>query len=162
MAKSEDRVLRDALVEFLRGASAHADFETVVKGFPAELRGKKPKGSEHSAWQLVEHIRLALDDLYAFSTNPEYTAMKWPDDYWPEEAAPPSEAAWSASVRAVKRGLEEFEKLIGDAKTNFSATIPWGEGQTILREVLLAGQHTSYHVGQLVSLRRELGAWKGK
>jgi hypothetical protein len=159
MAKSEDRVLRDTLVEFLRGASAHADLESVVKDFPAELRGKKPKGAEHSAWQVVEHIRIALDDLYEFSTNPNYVAQKWPDDYWPKEAAPPNEAAWNASVRAVKKGMAEFEKLIGDAKTNFSATIPWGDGQTILREVLLAGQHTSYHLGELVLLRRELGAW---
>jgi hypothetical protein len=160
MAKSEDRVLRENLVEFLRGASAHADFDSVVKDFPAELRGKKPKGAGHSAWQLVEHIRIALDDLYEFSVNPKYTAMKWPDDYWPKEAAPPSDAAWDASVRAVKKGFAEFEKLIGDENTNFSATIPWGEGQTILREVLLAGQHTSYHLGQLVLLRRELGAWQ--
>ncbi|HTW46560.1 MAG TPA: DinB family protein [Acidobacteriaceae bacterium] len=162
MAKSEDRVLRENLVEFLRGASAHVDFESVVKGFPAELRGKKPKGAEHSAWQLLEHIRLALDDLYDFSTNSKYVAQKWPDDYWPKEAAPPSDAAWNASVRAVRKGLAEFEKLIADVHTNFSATIPWGEGQTILREVLLAGQHTSYHVGQLVSLRKELGAWKDR
>jgi hypothetical protein len=160
MAKSEDRVLRDTLVEFLRGASAHADFDSVVNGFPAELRGKKPTGAEHSAWQLLEHTRIALHDLYDFSTNPNYTAQKWPDDYWPKEASPPSEAAWDATARAVKKDLAAFEKLIGDPKTNFSATIPWGEGQTILREVLLAGQHTSYHLGQLVSLRRELGAWK--
>jgi hypothetical protein len=159
MAESEDRVLRDTLVEFLRGASAHADFDSVVKDFPAELRGKRPKGAEHSAWQLLEHIRVALHDLYDFSTNSKYVSMKWPDDYWPKEAAPPSEGAWSTSVRAVKKEFAAFEKLIGDAKTNFSAKISWGEGQTILREVLLAGQHTSYHLGQLVLLRRELGAW---
>jgi hypothetical protein len=159
MAKSEDRVLRDTLVEFLRGASAHVDFDSVVKDFPAELRGRKPKSAQHSAWQVVEHIRIALDDLYDFSTNSNYTAMKWPDAYWPKEAAPPSEDAWNASVRAVKKGMAEFEKLIGDPKTNFSSTIPWGDGQTILREVLLAGQHTSYHLGELVLLRRELGAW---
>jgi hypothetical protein len=159
MVKSEDRVLRDTLVEFLRGASAHADFDSVVKDFPAELRGKRPKGAEHSAWQVLEHLRLALHDLYDFSVNPRYEAMKWPDDYWPKEAAPPSEDAWNASVHAVKKDVAAFEKLIGDPNTNFSATIPWGEGQTILREVLLAGQHTSYHLGELVLLRRELGAW---
>jgi hypothetical protein len=158
MAHSEDRVLRDTLVEFLRGASAHADFDSVVEGIPAEQRGSKPEGAEHSAWQLLEHMRLALHDLYDFSTNPKYTAMKWPDEYWPKEAAPPSDEAWKASVRGVKKDIAAFEKLIGDPNTNFSATIPWGEGQTILREVLLAGQHTSYHLGQLVLLRRELGA----
>jgi uncharacterized damage-inducible protein DinB len=161
MAQSEDRVLRDTLVEFLGGASAHASLDSVVKDFPAELRGRKPHGAEHSAWQVLEHIRLALHDIYDFSTNSEYVALKWPDDYWPKEAAPPSDDAWHTSVRAVKKDIAAFEKLIGDPNTNFSAAIPWGEGQTILREVLLAGQHTSYHLGQLVSLRRELGAWPG-
>jgi len=86
--------------------------------------------------------------------------MKWPDDYWPKEAAPPDDAAWDKSVRAVKKDMADFEKLVGDPESNLYAEIPWGEGQTILREVLLAGQHTSYHLGQLVVLRRELGAWK--
>ncbi len=160
MANTEDRALRAQLVEFLRGGSAHADFTSVVDGFPKEVHGVKPKGSPYTAWQLLEHIRIALDDLYDFSTNSHYAQPDWPADYWPKEEAPPSSAAWEASVRAVKNGLADFEKLIGDPDTNFHATIPWGSGQTILREVLLAGQHTSYHLGQLVLLRRELGAWK--
>ena len=85
----------------------------------------------------------------------------WPADYWPKEEAPPSDGAWDDSVRAVKKELADFEQLIGEPQTNLYATIPWGQGQTMLREVLLAGQHTSYHLGQLVSLRRELGAWEG-
>lgn len=161
MAKTEDRALRDLLVEFLRGGSAHVELKKVIDDFPAELRGKKPKGAEHSAWQLLEHIRIALHDLYDFSTNPNYVTPNWPGDYWPKEAAPPDDDAWKTSVRAVKKDLADFEKLIGEPETNFYATIPWGDGQTILREVLLAGQHTSYHLGQLVSLRRELGAWEG-
>ncbi|HEX4004670.1 MAG TPA: DinB family protein [Acidobacteriaceae bacterium] len=159
MANSEDAALRKQLVEFLGGGSAHATFQKIVEGFPAELRGKKPKGSEHSAWQLLEHIRLALSDLYEFSTNAHYVEKKWPDDYWPKEAAPPDDGAWDVSVKAVKKGMADFEKLVGHPETNLYATIPWGDGQTILREVLLAGQHNSYHLGQLVSLRRELGAW---
>lgn len=160
MAKTEDRALREQLVEFLRGASAHVELKKVIDDFPEELRGKKPKGAPHSAWQLLEHIRIALHDLYDFSTNPNYEAPNWPGDYWPKEAAPADEDAWKTSVRAVKKDLADFEKLIGEPETNLYATIPWGDGQTILREVLLAGQHTSYHVGQLVSLRRELGTWK--
>jgi uncharacterized damage-inducible protein DinB len=160
MANAEDRALRKQLVEFLRGGSAHAELKTVVDDFPAELRGKTLKGMPHSAWQLLEHIRLALHDLLDFSTNSHYEALKWPDDYWPKEAAPPDDAAWEAAVRAVKKDLADFEKLVGDPESNLYAEIPWGEGQTLLREVLLAGQHTSYHVGQLVVLRRELGAWK--
>jgi uncharacterized damage-inducible protein DinB len=160
MANSEDQALRKQLVEFLRGGSAHAELTKVVDRFPEELRGKKPKGAAHSAWQLLEHIRIALHDLYDFSTNSHYLQPQWPEDYWPKEAAPPSRQAWSTALKAVKKDLADFEALIGNPETNLYAAIPWGQGQTILREALLAGQHTSYHVGQLVSLRRELGAWK--
>lgn len=160
MANVDDRALRAQLVEFLRGGSAHAELKAVLDDFPKELRGKKPKGAPHTAWQLLEHIRIALHDLYDFSTNDKYVAPKWPDDYWPKEEAPASNEAWDASVRAVKKDLADFEKLVGAPESNLYATIPWGEGQTLLREVLLAGQHTSYHLGQIVLLRRELGAWK--
>lgn len=160
MADSEDRALRAQLVEFLRGESAHAGLKSVVDDYPAELRGRRPKRSPHSAWQLLEHIRIALHDLLEFSTNSNYLAPKWPDNYWPKEEAPPSNDAWDASVKAVKKDVADFEKLIGNPESNLYATIPWGDGQTLLREVLLAGQHTSYHLGQLVLLRRELGAWK--
>ena len=160
MANSEDHALRELLVEFLRGGSAHAELKSVVDGFPKELYGKKPKGAPHSAWQLLEHIRIALHDLYDFSTNSHYVQPEWPGEYWPKEDAPTGAGAWEKSVRAVKKDLADFEKLVGDPDTNLYATIPWGQGQTILREVLLAGQHTSYHLGQLVSLKKELGAWK--
>ncbi len=160
MAKTEDRVLREQLVKFLPGKEAHAELKAVLDDFPEKLRGVVPKGAEHSAWQQLEHIRLALHDLLDFSTNFKYVGMKWPDDYWPKEAAPSDSGAWDKSVRAVKKDMADFEKLAGDPETNLYATIPWGDGQTILREVLLAGQHTSYHIGQLVLLRRLLGAWK--
>jgi hypothetical protein len=160
MAKTEDRALRDQLVKFLSGGEAHAELKDVLKDFPVAARGAVPKGAEHSAWQELEHIRIALHDLLDFSTNPNYVAMKWPDDYWPKEAAPKDDAAWDASVRAVKKDVADFEKLVGDPESNLYATIPWGDGQTLLREVLIAGQHTSYHLGQIVLLRRLLGAWK--
>jgi len=160
MAKTEDRALREQLVKFLSGGEAHAEFKDVLDDFPAKARGAVPKGAEHSAWQELEHIRLALHDLLDFSTNPSYVAMKWPDDYWPKEAAPRGDAEWDASVRAVKKDMAEFEKLVGDPESNLYATFPWGDGQTLVREVLIAGQHTSYHLGQIVLLRRLLGAWK--
>jgi uncharacterized damage-inducible protein DinB len=160
MSNAEDRALRAQLVEFLRGGSAHAEFKAVLDGFPAEARSVKPKGCPYTAWQLLEHIRIALHDLYDFSTNSQYVTPNWPADYWPKEEAPASDAAWDASVRAVKKELADFEQLIGKPESNLYAAIPWGDGQTLLREVLLAGQHTSYHLGQLVLLRRQLGAWK--
>jgi len=161
MAKTEDRQLREQLVKFLRGGEAHAEFKTVLDDFPVKARGVVPRGAEHSAWQELEHMRIALHDLLDFSTNPNYVAMKWPDDYWPKEAAPVNDDAWDASVRAVKKDVADFEKLVGDPESNLYASFPWGDGQTLLREVLIAGQHTSYHLGQIVLLRRILGTWKG-
>ncbi len=160
MSKTEDGALREQLVKFLRGGEAHAELKTVLDDFPAKMRGVTPKGAPYSAWQLLEHVRLALHDLLDFSTNANYVAPEWPKDYWPKEAAPKDAAAWDRSVRAVKKDIADFEKLVGDPESNLYATIPWGDGQTILREVLLAGQHTSYHLGQIVLLRRLLGAWK--
>lgn len=154
--------LRDQLASLLRGGNAHAGLTAAVKDFPPALYGAKPEGSPHSAWELVEHMRLALHDLLDFSTNPNYEEPNWPDDYWPSTSAPPSEAAWRNSVRALKRDLKEFEALVSNPKSNLYAEIPWAKnGQTLLREVLLAADHTSYHLGELVLLRRILGAWKG-
>lgn len=158
---TDDRILRKQLVEFLRGASAHADFDTAVKDFPEEHYGTKPHGAPYSAWQLLEHIRIALHDILDFSVNPKYVTMKWPEDYWPEEAAPASAKEWKASVKAVKEDLAEFEKMAGDPASNLYAEIPWGDGQNVLREILLAGDHTSYHLGQIVLLRKQLDVWQG-
>lgn len=160
MANADDQALREQLVQFLGGGQAHAELSKVLEDFPAAARGTKPKGAAHTGWQLLEHIRFALEDLLEFSTKPEYVAKEWPEDYWPKEDAPADAAAWTSAVRSVKKTLADFEKLVKNPETNLYATIPWGDGQTILREVLLAGQHTSYHLGQLVSLRRELSAWK--
>lgn len=157
---TEDMLLREQLIESLRGSHAHIDLLGALKDFPEDLHGKKPKGAPHTAWQLLEHIRFTLNDLLIFSTNPDYTAPDWPKDYWPKKDAPNDAAEWKAATNAYKADLEEFEKLIRNPESNLYAKIPWGDGQTLLREVLLAIDHTSYHVGQIISLRKELGAWK--
>jgi DinB superfamily len=157
-----DASLRDHLVELLLGGNAHVDVLTALKGFPPKLYGAKPENSPHSGWELLEHMRISLRDLWDFSTNAEYVEQSWPDDYWPATSEPPSKEAWQSSVRALKEDLEAFRKLIKNPKSNLYAQIPWGKkDQTLLREVLLAADHTSYHTGELVLLRRTLGAWKG-
>jgi DinB superfamily len=160
MADKNDAALRDHLVKLLSEGQAHATFEQAVKGLPVELRGKVPKGAEHSPWQLLEHLRLAQWDILDFSRNPKYKALKWPDDYWPKEKAPADEKAWDKSVRAFKKDLKEMCALVQDEKTDLFAKIPHGDGQTILREALLTADHNAYHVGQLVLVRKLLGAWK--
>jgi hypothetical protein len=157
---AHDASLRQHLLDLLTGSNAHADFEAAVKDLPAALRGKTPKGAEHSPWELVEHLRIAQWDILDFSRNPGYQHLPWPSGYWPESAAPPDEKAWEKSVRAFRKDLKSFCTLVSDPKTDLYAKIPHGDGQTILREALLIADHNAYHIGQLILVRRLLGAWK--
>ena len=155
-----DGAIRKALEQFLAGGQAHASMEDAVRDFPSSLYAAKPAGAPHSAWQLLEHIRLAQHDLLEFCRNPEYKAPKWPEEYWPPSDAPGSPEAWNRSVAELNADLKQFIELIRSPKTDLYSNIPWGDGQNILREVLLAGDHTSYHTGQLLALRKQLGAWE--
>ncbi|MGH9588943.1 MAG: DinB family protein [Terracidiphilus sp.] len=152
--------LRRHLIDLLKGGSAHATFDAAVKNLPPELRGKKPKGAEHSPWQLLEHLRIAQSDILEFSRDPRHQSPDWPSGYWPGKPAPPDHKAWDKSVRAFRRDLKALCELVADESTDLFNRIPHGDGQTILREVLLAADHNAYHVGQLVLVRRLLGAWK--
>jgi hypothetical protein len=156
---TDDSALRQQLSELLRGGSAHADLDTCLEQMPPEHYASKPQGVEYSAWDLLEHLRFSLHDLLVFSTDSHYIAPKWPDDYWPNAGGRASTEQWNESVSAIKADLSEFEALIQNPATNLYAKIPWGEGQTFLREVLLAADHNSYHLGQIVMLRKQLGVW---
>ncbi len=156
MAKTATVSLRKHLENLLRMEGAHIDFQTAVGDFPVALRGVKPLGAPHSAWELLEHMRLAQEDILDFSRNPDYREKKWPDDYWPSAAEPPDEAAWKASVDQFQRDMKEMLKLIADTKLDLLAKIPHGQGQTLLREALLVADHNSYHLGQLMFLRKML------
>lgn len=160
MANQNDAALREHVMNLLKGGHAHATFEQAVKGLPVELRGKVPKGVEHSPWQLLEHLRIAQRDILEFSRDAKHESPPWPEGYWPKEKAPADEKAWDKSVRAFKKDLKEMCALVEDAKTDLFGKIPHGEGQTILREALLVSDHNAYHIGQLVLLRRLLGAWE--
>ena len=138
---------------------AHATFEAAVAGLPAELRGRRPDRFPHSPWELVDHVRRTQADLVDFMTNAAYHAPAWPDDYWPAAPAPPTERAWDESIAAVRHDRARLQELATHAVPELTARIPWGEGQTYLRTILVALDHTSYHVGQLVAVRRLLGAW---
>jgi hypothetical protein len=155
-----DRSLRQHLVALLAGGSAHAKFEDVVKGLPPGLRGKKPARFPHSPWMLLEHLRIAQWDILEFSRNPNHVSPDWPKGHWPVSAAPPTSAAWDKCVRQFRRDLKAMQDLVADPATDLHAPIPWGDGQTILREALLVADHNSYHLGQFVDLRRLLGAWE--
>jgi len=155
-----DQSLRKHLIELLDGGHAHATFDKIVGDFPAELRGEVPQGLPHSAWMLLEHLRITQWDILDFSRNPKYKELKWPEDYWPKEPSPPSADAWNQSIKSFHDDLEAMKKLINDPKTDLFAKIPWGDTQTILREAMLAATHNSHHLGQLIDVRRLLRAWK--
>jgi DinB superfamily len=160
IAMPNDAALRKHLVSLISGSEAHADFKKAVKVLPMELRGKTPDGAEHSPWELLEHLRIAQWDILDFSRNPDYKSLKWPEEYWPNAAAPPDDKAWEQSVQAFLKDQKDLCDLVSDRTTDLFAKIPHGDGQTILREALLAADHSSYHIGQLVLVRRLLGAWK--
>jgi uncharacterized damage-inducible protein DinB len=151
--------LREHLVKLLNWKDAHCGFDKAVDGLSAEMRGVTPTGLPYSAWQLLEHIRIAQRDILDFCRDPDYAEKKWPDDYWPNDPQPPSDAVWDASVAAVRSDRDELSRVAADTEVNLFAPVPAGDGQSFLREILLAADHMSYHVGQIVYVRRLLGAW---
>jgi hypothetical protein len=163
--KNHDQALRQHLVELLGGGGAHAKFEAVIQDLPAKLRGEKPANFPHSPWMLLEHLRLAQGDILEFSRDAQHVSPDWPRGYWPKPEgppnSPPNSAAWNESIEQFRRDLKAMQKLVADPKTDLFARIPWGDGQTILREALLVADHNAYHLAQLVDVRRLLGAWKG-
>lgn len=159
--QTNDQILRQQLAVLLRGGQAHATFAEAVAGFPVERAGEKPAQLPYSAWQIVEHIRIVLRDLLDFVSNSEYAPQEWPAAYWPTEPAPAEGESWQQSVQAVQADLATFEELATEPESNLYSAVPWGKhGEMLLREILLAADHTSYHVGELIVVRRLLGEWK--
>jgi hypothetical protein len=155
-----DKALREHLLYLLNGGGAHADFNAAIEGLPVVLRGKRPKDGEHSPWEILDHMRLAQWDILEFSRDPKHTSPEWPRGYWPETQAPPNSTAWSRSVKGFQADLKAMCDLVVSQSTDLYAPIPHGKGQTILREALLIADHNAYHLGELVLVRRLLGAWK--
>ncbi len=151
--------LREQIARLLSWRDAHGGFDAAVKGIPARLRGRAPKGLPYSPWQLVEHLRITQADILEFCVSRKYVEKAWPADYWPKRKAPPSVRAWSASLAAFRRDRRRLERLALDPRVDLLARVPAGTGQTFLREVILVADHTSYHTGQLVAVRRLLGCW---
>jgi hypothetical protein len=152
-------LLRDHLLYLLRGGGAHLNFDAAVADLPPQLRGAKPAGQPHTPWRLLEHLRIAQWDILEFSRNPRHVSPPFPQGYWPAGDAPPDEGAWDRSVAAFRADLKAMQDLVADPATDLFAPILHGEGQTILREALLIADHNAYHLGQLVLVRRLLGAW---
>jgi len=152
--------MREHLLYLLKGGGAHVHFDAAVKGLPAELHGQRPQGAAHSPWEIVEHMRIAQRDILEFSRNGKHVSPNWPEGYWPNTAGPPDAKAWSGSLRAFRADLESMCALVSDESLDLLAPIPHGQGQTVLREALLVADHNSYHLGEFITVRRLLEAWK--
>ncbi len=156
MSNDESVALRQMLVDAIRGHQAHLDFDSAVKDFPPQARGARPKDAPHTAWQLLEHLRIAQRDILDFSRDPKHQSPAWPEGYWPSTEAPPDDKAWDASIRAFRKDAREFERLVQDLTQDLFKPLKHGDGQTLLREALLVASHNSYHLGQLVFLKKML------
>jgi hypothetical protein len=155
-----DQALREHLLGLLKGGSAHLDFAKATADMPVELRGSKPPGLLFTPWRLVEHMRIAQWDILQFSVDPDHVSPAFPDGYWPKGDAPPNAKAWDQAIMAFYTDLQAMMDLIANPKTDLFTPLSHGNGQTILCEALLVADHNAYHLGQLVTIRRLLGAWR--
>jgi hypothetical protein len=157
----DDKALREAVLTLLGGGRAHVSFEKAVANLPENLRGKKPRGAPYTPWQQLEHMRICQWDILEYIRNPQHVSPEWPAGYWPREAAPPARNAWAKSVKAFLADRQALLDLAADRSTDLLARVPADpEGPTILHELLLVADHNAYHLGQLIVLRRLLGAWR--
>src|SRR5262249_12630952 len=150
---------REHVLYLLTGDGAHANFEAAIKDFPAEVQERRPESAAHSPWEVLEHLRIAQWDILEFSRNPKHVSPEWPAGYWPKTPAPPDAKAWKKSVDAFRADLKAMSDLVTES-TDLLAPIPHADGKTILREALILADHNAYHLGELVLLRRLLGAWE--
>jgi len=157
----EQAPLRKQLIALLRGGQAHATFDEAIRDFPADVRGTVPPNLPYSAWQLLEHLRITQHDILNFSAPPTggYHSMRWPQDYWPQSAEPPTQHSWDNAIASIRSDLEHFEALIQNPNADLFKPFRWGEDQNLLREALLIADHNAYHLGELIVLRRMLDVW---
>jgi hypothetical protein len=159
---ADDQALRDHVLALLDSENAHAGFDSAVDGWPEELRGARPEGLPYSGWQLLEHLRIAQRDILDYSRDPGHESPRWPEGHWPHDPAPPNPRAWGDSVQLFRLDLDAMRALVADPGRDLLEPLPWIEaGPTLLREALLLADHNAYHAGQLVLVRRLLGAWPG-
>ena len=156
---SPDQSLRKHLVELLKGGSAHISFADGLQDFPVDKRGAFASGLPHTGWQLLEHARIAQWDILEFSRNPKHVSPEFSEGYWPKTPLPGDAGAWNRSVKAFQRDLQAMIALVSDPRCDLHAPLPWGDGQTLLREALVLADHNAYHLGQIVDLRRALKIW---
>jgi len=157
---NQSDILREQLIKLLDWQDAHVNFDAAVENIPPSSQGVRPEGLPYSPWELLEHLRVTQNDILNFCQNPEYKAPEWPDEYWPKATSPLTQNDWQESIDAFRADRQSIQSLIADPALDLYAKIPHGDGQTYLREVFLVADHSAYHVGELIAVRRLLGVWK--
>jgi hypothetical protein len=157
---ASEEAIRQQVGRLLAWEDAHVGFDSAIDGIPPALRGRKPEGLPYTPWQLLEHLRRTQHDILDFCLNADYRELNWPADYWPTGGEPPTPGAWDDSVAQFRQDRTALQQLAIDPDVDLTATIPHGSGQTYLRELLLVADHSAYHIGELVVVRRLLGVWK--
>ncbi len=155
-----DHVFRNLMVSFLKEANAHVTFEQAIANFPPEFYNARAENIPYTAWELLEHIRLAQWDILDFMRNPDYVTPNWPQDYWPERGLEADRDAWNATIEQIRSDLQAVQEIATNPDIDLQSELPHAPGYTYLREILLVIDHNAYHVGQLVTLRRALGIWQ--
>lgn len=156
-----DSILRQNLVELLRGGHAHVTPQQALNGLDPTLRNTRPADGLHSVWEELEHLRIAQEDILRYTLDASWVSPAFPEGYWPKAADGLTEEAWAASVAAFLTDLEAVIRLVEDQNLDLTAEIPHGEGRTYLRQALLVADHNAYHLGQIVQTRKALGNWAG-
>jgi len=156
---NRDQALRQHVLYLLRGGGAHCDYDRAVADLPEARRGEHPESVPHTPWRLIEHMRLAQWDILEFCQNPSHVSPDFPDGFWPDSDGPPNSDAWEKSIESFHADMNAMQALVEDTNVDLYEPIPHGDGQTVLREALLVADHNAYHIGQLVAVRRALGAW---
>ena len=156
---NQDKILREHLLSLLKGGNAHMTLDDAVKNYPVSgINDIFPNG-EYSSWHLLEHIRRTQNDILNFIVNPNYKELNWPKDYWPERNKKATQKDWKQTIELFEKDTKALEKIVSNPKTNLYAKIPWGEGQTILREILLVADHSAYHIGEFAIMRQAMDTW---
>ena len=160
MNRSSDETIKKQLTQFLTEAHAHVTFDDAVRNLTLENIGKKPSGIPYNIWKLAEHIRITQWDILEFSRDSNHKSPKWPEEYWPKEDAPADETAWKKTFEQIRKDRDEFIALLNDPANDLYVPFPHGSGQNLLREAMLIADHTSYHTGEIVIIRRILNDWR--
>ncbi|MDE1871106.1 MAG: DinB family protein [Candidatus Micrarchaeota archaeon] len=157
-----DKIVREQLLSLLKGGNAHIRFNDAVRGFPAKHINSTLPNVPYSFWHLLEHMRITQNDILDFIENPRYRYLGWPKDYWPRKGSMATKRDWGDSIASFNSDSERLQGIVRNPKIDLYAKIPHGTGQSIAREIMLVADHTAYHLGEFVVMKRAIGEWKGK